>query len=83
MAFGYNMSEGESAYHPLNFGMMLWKPEVVIAAPIYRQGATNKELTVQPSFLHVCNTPILMHLEVQNLEQAAVDMIAINTRVAP
>lgn len=83
VAFGYNMSEGESAYHPLNFGMMLWKPEVVIAAPIYRQGATNKELTVQPSFLHVCNTPILMHLEVQNLEQAAVDMIAINTRVAP
>lgn len=80
ITFGYNMAEGESAYHPLNFGMMLWKPEVVIAAPIYRQGATNKELTVQPSFLHVCNTPILMYIEVKNLEEAAVDLIAINTR---
>ena len=76
--FGYNTAEGETNYHVLNFGMMLWKPEVVIAAPIYRDGQTSRELTVQPSFLHVCNTPILMHLIVENIEAAAVGKVEIN-----
>lgn len=82
IAFGYDTADGETNYHALNFGMMLWKPEVVIAAPIYHQGQTSRQLMVQPSFLHVCNTPILMRLDVTNLEKAAVDTVAINVRNA-
>lgn len=79
MAFSYQTADGESNYHPLNFGMSLWKPEVVTVAPIYREGATTNELTVQPSVLKVCNTPILMQLELRNLHEAAVGQIPVRT----
>lgn len=83
IAFNYNTGDAETNYHALNFGMLLWKPEVVIAAPIYDQGQTSRELTMQPSCLNVCNTPVLMTLDVLNLDKAAVDLVAINTRVTP
>lgn len=81
VAFGYQTANGENNYHPLNFGMMLWKPEVVIAAPIYRNGQTSSELTVQPSFLHVCNTPLLLHLHIKNISAAAVDAVPVRVNV--
>lgn len=77
IGFGYQGSE-TGANVALNFGMMLWKPEVVIAAPIYRQGQTSTELTVQPSFLHVMNTPIMMRLRIKGIKEAMVDAVPVN-----
>ena len=83
ITLAYETAETEANFHPLSFGMMLWRPEVVITAPIYADGQTSRELTVQPSFLHVCNTPILTFLEIKNIKEAMVDMVAINQRVVP
>ena len=83
ITLAYETAETESNFHPLSFGMMLWRPEVVIAAPIYSDGQTSRELTVQPSFLHVCNTPLLMYVEIKNLKEAMIDQVAINTRTVP
>lgn len=80
IVFNYNTDVSETNYHVLNFGMLLWKPEVVIAAPIYDQGQTSRELTVQPSCLPVCNTPILLELDITNLDDAATDKGGIYTR---
>lgn len=55
--------------HPLQFGNMAWKPEVAVVLPIYRNGANNKELTVQPSFRHVNNLPILIEIDVTGIPE--------------
>lgn len=55
--------------HPLHFGNMAWKPEVTVVLPIYRNGASNKELTVQPSFRHVTNLPILIEIDVSGVPE--------------
>lgn len=54
--------------NPLHFGNMAWKPELTVVLPISRGGATSKELTVQPAFMHVTNLPVMGILEVSNLE---------------
>lgn len=55
--------------HPLQFGNMAWKPEVTVVLPIHRNGANSKELTVQPSFRHVTNLPILMEITVKGIPE--------------
>lgn len=55
--------------HPLHFGNMAWKPEVTVVLPIHRNGANSKELTVQPSFRHVTNLPILIEIDVSGIPE--------------
>lgn len=55
--------------NPLHFGNMAWKPELTLVLPLHRNGANSKELTVQPSFLHVTNLPVLGVLEVEGLAE--------------
>lgn len=55
--------------HPLHFGNMAWKPEVTVVLPIHRNGANSKELTVQPSFRHVTNLPILVEIDVTGIPE--------------
>lgn len=55
--------------HPLHFGNMAWKPEVTVVLPIHRNGANSKELTVQPSFRHVTNLPILLEIDVKGIPE--------------
>lgn len=57
----------EGVPHPLQFGNMAWKPEVTVVLPIHRNGANSKELTVQPSFRHVTNLPILLEINVTGI----------------
>lgn len=59
----------EGVPHPLHFGNMAWKPEVTVVLPIHRNGANNKELTVQPSFRHVTNLPILLEITVTGIPE--------------
>ena len=60
-------SAADGVPHPLHFGNMAWKPEVTVVLPIHRNGANSKELTVQPSFRHVTNLPILLELNVTGI----------------
>lgn len=64
--------------HPLHFGNMAWKPEVTVVLPIHRNGANNKELTVQPSFRHVTNLPILLELTVSGIPETVETRVAVD-----
>lgn len=66
VSFGDFSNVGEP--NPLHFGNMAWKPELTVVLPISRGGATSKELTVQPAFIHVTNLPVMGIIEVSNLE---------------
>jgi hypothetical protein len=57
----------------LHFGCMAWKPEQSLVLPIHRQGANSRELTVQPSFRHVTNLPIMGQVTVTGLPTIAED----------
>lgn len=77
MTFGaYEGTEG--APNPLHFGNMAWKPELVLVLPLHRNGGNSKELTVQPSYEHIVNLPILARVDVTNLDEFAEKKIAID-----
>ena len=83
ITFGWPDLSGNGAYNPLEFGFMLWKPEVVIAAPIFRDGATNRELTVQPSYIHIVSTPIMLAFDVLHIKEAAVGKVNLQVNTTP
>lgn len=63
--------------NPLHFGNMAWKPELTVVLPISRGGATSKELTVQPAFMHVTNLPVMGIIEVTNLENVIASKVSL------
>lgn len=67
VTFGVFDGDINSAPNPLHFGCMGWKPELTLTIPISRNGQVSKELTVQPSFLHIVNLPLLIVINVINL----------------
>ena len=72
VTFGAFGSDVNTVANPLHFGNMGWKPELTMTVPITRNGAINKELVVQPSFLHVVNLPVLIVIDVLNLPNVLV-----------
>lgn len=79
MAFGNFSSGMEGVPNPMHFGNMAWQPEITMVLPIHRNGANNKELTVQPAFLHVTNTPALCVVDVIGLDELPNDVVAFTT----
>lgn len=76
----------EGVPHPLGFGNMAWKPELTMVMPQTRNGAVSKELTVQPSYLHVSHSPIMAVIDVVGIEKVVSDRVSIkvdNTVVTP
>lgn len=67
MSFGVQDSGQNSTVNPLNFGNMLWSPEVTAVLPVSRDGNVNQELLVSPRFLHLVNLPVLCVLNVSNI----------------
>ncbi len=67
VTFGVFDGDINSAPNPLHFGCMGWKPELTLTIPISRNGQVSKELTVQPSFLHIVNLPLLIVIDIINL----------------
>ncbi len=67
VTFGQFDTNINAAPNPLHFGCMAWKPELTITLPISRGGQVSKELTVQPSFLHIVNCPVLAAFDVVNI----------------
>lgn len=73
------ISFGQSGdgFRPLNFGNMLWIPELVSSIPVNRSGATVEETMVQPRFRHINNLPILAEIDVRNLDKFVQDKTSI------
>jgi hypothetical protein len=67
MTFGAFGDSMDGVPNPMHFGNMAWKPELTLVLPLHRNGANSKELTVQPSFLHVVNLPIMAALDITGI----------------
>lgn len=66
-------------YQPLNFGNMLWRPELVSEIPVSRTGTMINETMVQPAFRHIVNLPVLVQIEVDNLAEVIKNRLLVNT----
>lgn len=67
VSFGVFNEERNSLVHPLNFGNMIWAPELVLTANISRGNTISKETVVQPRYLFVTHLPVLSVIEVENV----------------
>jgi len=77
ITFGVFDESRNTQPNPLNFGNMLWSPEVTVVLPISRNGQISKELAVSPRYRHICNLPILTLMVVNNLPDV-VNKVSIN-----
>jgi hypothetical protein len=78
MSFGEFGAGKEGVPNPMHFGNMAWKPELTLVLPLHRNGANSKELTVQPSFLHVTNLPIMASLDVVGIKDIVASKVSVN-----
>ena len=69
ITFGVFDGSRNTTVNPLNFGNMLWSPELTVVMPISRDGQISKELIVTPRYLHMVNLPILTVLDVTGLPE--------------
>lgn len=80
MTFGVFDQGRNTSINPLNFGNMLYTPELVLNLPITRDGQVSKELTVTPRYNHIVNLPIMTVLTVTGIPQSS-NKIAVATTV--
>lgn len=64
--------------NPLNFGNMIWAPELVLSANISRSGIS-KETVVQPRYLYVPHLPILGVIQVKGIPDV-LSKVALNVK---
>lgn len=79
VSFGVLDGTTDGVPNPLHFGNMAWKPELTLVLPLHRNGGNSKELTVAPSFRHVANLPIMMWINVTNIDKVMQNKVAIAT----
>lgn len=77
-SFGSESSLNSGVPNPLHFGNMGWKPELTLMMPMVRNGANVMELTVQPSYRHVTNLPVMGVLYVDNIQSVIGGKVAID-----
>ena len=80
-SFGMESSFNSGVPNPMHFGNMAWKPELTLMMPMIRNNATAMELTVQPSFRHVVNLPIMGALNVTNIETVIASKVPLYNHV--
>lgn len=77
MTLGDTNPAAEGVPNPLHFGNMAWRPELTIVLPMIRNGAQSKELTVQPSFAHITNLPLMAVLNISGISDVVENKVAI------
>jgi hypothetical protein len=82
-SFGMESSFNSGVPNPMHFGNMAWKSELTLMMPMIRNNATAMELTVQPSFRHVVNLPIIGSLNVLNIQSVIASKMPIFTHATP
>jgi hypothetical protein len=73
MAFTRKGVQGADA---LSFGVMGWIPELATTLQVTRNNSTVKELMVQPRTRHINTCPILMQINVSNLDAVVTERVA-------
>lgn len=68
MAFGVMDESRNTQPNPLNFGNLIWAPELVLTANLSRGNTYSRETVVQPRFSFIVNVPVMGMIEVSNLE---------------
>lgn len=53
----------------LNFGNMIWLPELSTNLPVSRTGQISHEFTIQPRRRHIVHCPILVRYDLRNLDK--------------
>lgn len=69
ISFGTFDSTRNTAINPLNFGNLLFSPELTSNLAVNRDGATSRELMVTPRFAHVAVLPVMTALNVEGLPE--------------
>lgn len=77
VTFGVFDENRNVAPNPLNFGNMVWSPELVLTANISRGSTISKETVVQPKYLFVTHLPVLTALTITNVPDV-LNKVAIN-----
>lgn len=77
ITFGVFDENRNVAPNPLNFGNMIWGPELVLTANISRGNTISKETVVQPRYLFVTHLPVVALLTVENVPDV-LNKVAIN-----
>lgn len=77
ISFGVFDSSRNTAVNPLNFGNMLYSPELTVQMPVSRDGQVSQELIVVPRFAHIVNLPVLSVLDVAGLSEV-VNKVPVN-----
>jgi hypothetical protein len=67
MSFTTDGPERNVSPDALNFGNMIWAPELVLTANISRNNTISKETVVQPRYMFISNLPVLTELTITNL----------------
>jgi len=79
ISFGVFDASRNTAINPLNFGNMLYSPEVPFVGSVSRDGQMSKELIVTPRFLHIVTLPVLTKLTVTGLPNA-INKVTVNMK---
>lgn len=82
ITFGVFDDNRNVAPNPLNFGNLVWAPELVLTANISRGNTISKETVVQPRFLFTVHTPIMTVLSVSNIPDT-LNKVAIDFHPVP
>lgn len=67
LTFGVFDGNRNTVPNPLNFGQCLWSPTITTDAVRSTNGATVRELTTMPRFLHVVNLPVMSVINVTDI----------------
>lgn len=79
VTFGVFDQSRNTTVNPLNFGNMLYTPELVLNLPISRDGQHSNELTVTPRMAHIVNLPVMGVIDVSGLP-AVTNKVPLNMR---
>lgn len=79
ISFGVFDASRNTAINPLNFGNMIYSPEVPFVGSVSRDGQMSKELIVTPRFLHIVTLPVLTKLTVTGLP-SVVNKVNVNMK---
>lgn len=68
ITFGIFDNNRNVAVHALNFGNLLWAPELTLSAAITRDGQISRETMVMPRYEFMVNCPIMIVFDVEGVE---------------
>ena len=79
ITYGVFGDDRNTVVNPLNFGNMIWAP--TIATDLVRTvgNSTRRELMTMPRYLHIVNLPILIQIDVSDIE-ATLKKVAIHNQ---